>query len=244
MLMFLMLALGLIGEYPGKFLFESQSLMKTSSQNSYYTFEGMNKTDCSLLANSQEEEDEDTLKEKLSFWRRLSFSIGYSGGLCWTGDDLMKSGPWAVLPWDLIARRLYWLNSIEVSAIYPVNEKWGVEVGLGYGWARLEGDRWIGDDWLISYIDINVGIIRSNWEYSISFCYLHALWFKNEYYGKGRGWKVDIKRELNSFIKLGLSFGNSNVNHHASNPPYNVSLLFNGIGFSLNYTFSLKGGVK
>ena len=85
--------------------------------------------------------NKDTLKAKnISFLRRLSYSIGYSGGLCYTGRDLMKySSGWDVMPWMTPSNYLYWLNSVEISAIYPLGNKKGIEVGVGYGWARLEG---------------------------------------------------------------------------------------------------------
>jgi len=82
----------------------------------------------------------DTLPVKdNSFWEKLGFGFGYSGGICYTGQDLRKSDGWKVLPWDLIAEQLYWLNSIEGSVTYPVNEDWGIEVGLGYEWVKTGG---------------------------------------------------------------------------------------------------------
>lgn len=83
--------------------------------------------------------------QNTSFWKKLSFGIGYSGGLCWTGEDLAKpfeGSPIAgfyQLP-EYLGAHLYWMNSIETSVTYPVNEEWGIEVGFGYGWTEL-GDR-------------------------------------------------------------------------------------------------------
>jgi len=171
-----------------------------------------------------------------SFWKKLSYGIGYSGGLCYTGPDLKRYVDGYSYDFTTI---FYWLNSIEVSAVYPLENGKGIEVGMGYGWARLGGDRCVGDDWKISYISFDIGIICSKWEYNISLCYLDALWFKNEYYGKGWGWKGVV-----CYKRIFFSLGNSSINHNISTTPYSVSLLFNGIGFSLNYRFNLKGGVK
>ena len=79
-------------------------------------------------------------KENLPLWRKLSYSIGYSRGLCWTGRALSKYiGYWTIDPIELISAHLYWLNSIELSAEYPLGNKKGIVVGVGYGWAKLKG---------------------------------------------------------------------------------------------------------
>ncbi len=92
----------------------------------------------------------DTIKERIAkerwekikdlpWYRKLSFGIGYSGGVCYTGEDLMKYTDWDPLAWANPTYWTYWLNSIEVSVTYPMSWKWGIEVGMGYGWARIEG---------------------------------------------------------------------------------------------------------
>ena len=75
--------------------------------------------------------------ESLSFWQRVRFGMGYSGGVCWTGDDLRRYTEWTMDPFTLIGSNLYWLSSIGVSALYKVNENRLIEVGLSYGWAYL-----------------------------------------------------------------------------------------------------------
>jgi len=201
--------------------------------------------DLSDLSGGMKDDKDTTGGKEIPFWKRLSYSIGYSGGLCYTGEDLRKYvGDMTFDPMVALKINLYWLNSIELSVIYPLDNGRGIEVGMGYGWASIGGDRWVGDDWKISYIAPDIGIIGSKWEYNISLCYLNALWFKNEYYGKGWGWKGVIGYKLNSSIKIVFFIGDSNINHNISTSPYNVSLLFNGLGFSLNYRFNLKGGVR
>lgn len=81
----------------------------------------------------------DTLQEQTSkiqnetFWEKLSFGIGYSGGLCWTSD--------AMRPQGLMTIPLYWLNSIEVSLSYPLRDDKKIAINLGYGWLRLKDRR-------------------------------------------------------------------------------------------------------
>ncbi len=79
----------------------------------------------------------DTIKERIAkerwektkdlpWYRKLSFGIGYSGGVCWTGEDLERENP---PPLDPTAK-LYWLNSIGGFISYRINKDW--EVGIEY----------------------------------------------------------------------------------------------------------------
>jgi len=95
--------------------------------------------DLSGLSGGMKDDKNTTGDKELSFWRRLSYSIGYSGGICWTGSDLRKYTDWTLDPIELISANLYYLNSIELSVIYPFNNEKGIEVGAGYGWARIKG---------------------------------------------------------------------------------------------------------
>jgi|GEM_PF-3079094 len=180
---------------------------------------------------------EDNLKsENPSFWKKLSYSIGYSGGICWTGKDLKRYADFIGTPFDW----LYWLNSIEGSVIYPLSEKSRIEIGIGYGWTKIEGDRWLGNDWLIWCIGPGLGIIYSKWKYTIFFYYMEALWFKNQYYGRGLSWKGNVQYSLNSVIKAGFSLGNGNINYCINTTPDNVSVLFYGVNFSLMLNLKIR----
>jgi hypothetical protein len=80
----------------------------------------------------------DTIKiQKQSFLEKLSFGIGYSRGLCWTGDNLTKAN---AAPLDVSAK-LYWLNSIEGSITLPFNMDWNVGILGGYLWSPELKDR-------------------------------------------------------------------------------------------------------
>jgi len=118
---------------------QNQELKLPWYKNMNYTLAYNN--DSSLLTSGSSSKD--TLKGKgIPFWMKLDYGIGYSGGLCWTGEDLARSfeaspiaGPF-ILPMYFVAH-LYYLNSIEVSATYPLKKGKGIEVGMGYGWTKL-----------------------------------------------------------------------------------------------------------
>jgi len=113
---------------------QKQELKLPWYKNMNYTL-GYN-SDSSLLTSGSPSKD--TLKgQGIPFWRKLDYGIGYSGGLCYTGRDLMKYTDWDPLAFMNPSNYLYYLNSIEVSAIYPLKNGKGIEVGMGYGWAKL-----------------------------------------------------------------------------------------------------------
>jgi hypothetical protein len=81
-----------------------------------------------------------------SLWEKLSFGVGYLGGICWASDPLMTSN---AAPLDVSAR-FYWSNSIEGSLYYtlgrrkislPLEEERKIVIGVGYGWVRLNDRR-------------------------------------------------------------------------------------------------------
>lgn len=87
----------------------------------------------------QIKEVKDTLKkEKIYFWKKLDFGIGYSGGLIWASVPLIENGPISFDIIELISRRFYWLNLIEGSVLWPKNHKQKFEFVLGYEWTHLK----------------------------------------------------------------------------------------------------------
>jgi len=80
------------------------------------------------------DKDDNSMKfEKSSFWKKLTYTIGYSGGICWTGKHLQIENPAPLDPTAI----LYWLNLIEGSIIYLLNNKVKIEAGGGYVWWPL-----------------------------------------------------------------------------------------------------------
>jgi len=94
--------------------------------------------DLSDLSGGMKADKDTTGGKEIPFWKRLNYSIGYSGGLCYTGEDLRKYvGDMTFDPMVALKINLYWLNSIELSAIYPMEGDRGIEVGVGFGWTEL-----------------------------------------------------------------------------------------------------------
>ena len=107
-----------------------------------------------------------------SFWEKLSFGVGYLGGVCWASDALMESNP---APLDVSAR-FYWSNSIEGSVSYPLEEERRLTIGVGYGWVILNDRR--GLYLYIPNVDPTTGyayVDASDWNinlYNMSFKFL------------------------------------------------------------------------
>lgn len=105
------------------------------------------------------------------FWDRWSVGVGYSPGICWTGDDLNKYN--GGIPIDPTAH-FYWLNSFRVKVSYQITPKYEAEFGSGYLWANLPNrgisnmriptepyeSGWyrISSDWKIWCVPISFGI--------------------------------------------------------------------------------------
>jgi hypothetical protein len=196
--------------------------------------------------------NKDTLKAKnISFLRRLSYSIGYSGCVCYTGRDLMKYTDFDPLAFANPSNYLYWLNSVEASAIYPLGNKKGIEVGMGYEWASIRPRKYY------------------NWEFKLPIIFLgykqERITLKGKYIfiiakdygkvsgstskeGKGNGVEFVLQYKINRYIGLILRLGGGSYSakeyfpNHISE--YIVKMCFNGIGLSLKYNFKLKGGIK
>jgi len=213
---------------------QNQELKLPWYKNMNYTLAYNN--DSSLLTSGSSSKD--TLKGKgIPFWMKLDYGIGYSGGLCWTGEDLARSfeaspiaGPF-ILPMYFVAH-LYYLNSIEVSATYPLKKGKGIEVGMGYGWATGIGFRlipvWVG----YSIYSGKRSILRMAYVYSYS----------HEFYFRGNGFRFSCIFPVNRNFSFRLDIGK--VWYKGKKTGDNISLYLNGIGFIIGYNFTPKGGLK
>jgi len=83
---------------------------------------------------------QDTIKSTTKKW---DIEIGYSGGVCWAGEDLAKPfegspiAGFAQLP-EYLEAHLYWLNSVYAGTIFNRNNSaWSLGVGIEYSWQRL-----------------------------------------------------------------------------------------------------------
>ena len=70
-------------------------------------------------------------KENWSFFKKIEYTIGYSGGICYTGEDLRPYGNWEE---GIFSIPFYLLQSIEGGIVYPLSGKRRIEIGIGYGW--------------------------------------------------------------------------------------------------------------
>jgi len=181
-----------------------------------------------------------------SFWEKLGFGFGYSGGICYTGQDLRKSDGWKVLPWDLIAEQLYWLNSIEGSIRYPINEKWSIGVGGGYSWANISQSEYT--NWQFELYPLWLHLDSEKWRTKIGYVYGKVkdpaeVSGSVPAEGTGKGIEVFFKYKVNKTFGFSLSIGTTtfHVKEYYSEGTFerDIRLYLNGIGISLNYEFKL-----
>ncbi|NIA22937.1 MAG: hypothetical protein GWP03_02065, partial [Proteobacteria bacterium] len=130
---------------------------------------------------------------------------------------------------------LYWLNSVEISAIYPLGNKKGVEVGVGYGWTRIE--KYSGIYYKFRLIPIWIGYSQKNLILRGAYVYSCSPGF----YYRG-GYKVSAVFRLNRVLGIGLNFGG--VWYTGKTTGDWIYLSLNGVSLSIGYNFQLKGGVK
>jgi len=186
-----------------------------------------------------------------SFWRKLSYGVGYSGGICYSGKDLAEpsSIPGLVFPF-------YWLNSVEISAIYPLENGKGIKVGMGWGWARIQPSEYV--DWRFRIPILFLGYKLSKLSIKGRYMFIYA---KDNIQssieeqpgrGNGNGLGVLLEYSINKYTGILLSLGNGKYrakryykeDYRDRVSEYNVDICFNAIGLSLSYNFNLKGGVK
>jgi len=81
----------------------------------------------------------DSIRNKVnpSFWRKLSYGIGYEGGLCYTGKDLTRDFSGS-LPVSIFTDQMYWINLIKGIIAYRIADKSKINIGLGYGFSYLD----------------------------------------------------------------------------------------------------------
>jgi len=142
----------------------------------------------------------DTIQfQKQPFWENLIFEIGYSGGLCWTGDNLKKAN---AAPLDVSAK-FYWLNSVEGSVSYPLGRGKKVKIGGGYGWTRLTNRQ--GLSLYLPNEDPNTGyayVTTSNWDLSTILLHL--------------GFRINNSFFIGGCMNYCIASTNEHLNHHNS----------------------------
>ena len=171
--------------------------------------------------------------------KKLSYGIGYSGGLWWTGEDLAKpfeASPIAgiyQLP-EYLAAHLYWLNSIEVNAVYSLNEKERIEVGVGYGWARIE-------KYSNVFYEFHLFPVWIGYAYKKSVLRLSYIYSYSPQYYYRYGYRISSIFQIAKWLYFRIDMM-GRIWYIGRTTGSHVCLCLNGVGFIIEYNF--KGGVR
>ena len=82
-----------------------------------------------LTENTIAKEDSLTARNP-SFWRKLGFGIGYSGGYGLSNVLSRYYGPFTI--------SRFWLNSASLNLSYKISSQWSVSLGTEYGYNDLK----------------------------------------------------------------------------------------------------------
>jgi hypothetical protein len=172
----------------------------------------------------------DTLKPAKKKW---NFSIEYSGGICWTGEDFAKpfeASPIAGL-WQLPAyleAHLYWLNSFEGYINYPIDKRWATEFGIGFGWAQIRIDS--SCKYQLKLFSPKLGVNVS--KHSIIAAYIYA---ESMEIGSGSGFQISHNYCIYKFFALKFNFGKVYYSFEQDNVEYKMTQPLNGFGVVIRY---------
>jgi len=188
------------------------------------------------------------VNQDVPLWKKLSYSIGYSGGLCYTGRDLTPYCGY-LFCYEV---PLYILNSIEAGVMYSLGNKEGIEVGVGYGWARISPSKYV--DWRFKIPILFLGYHMWIFTARIKCLFMYVkdrIQLSNELKcaeGKGIGLNAVFICSVNKYIGIFLSLGSGvyNAKRYYSNhtSEFDINVSYNGVGIFVNYPFTSKGGVK
>jgi len=119
-----------------------------------------------------------------SLWKKLTYGMGYSLGICYRGKDLAASAdditpvPWfvALFLW------LYNLHSIELSIGYPIRGI-NAEFKLAYSWANLHNVRGLYQSWKELGSDDYAHVYTTDWKLRITKFGLAIKYKPNLFFG-------------------------------------------------------------
>jgi len=187
------------------------------------------------------------VNQDVPLWKRLSYSVGYSGGICYTGRDLT---PYCgcLFCYEV---PLYILNSIEAGVMYPLGNKEGIEVGVGYGWANISPSKY--DNWRFKFLSLIGGYEKDKVLIEGEVIYTTAkdpgeVQGSVPQEGKGIGYKIKLMYRFNKYIACGILLGNAKYQAKTYYPDktweYDMVLSFYGVSIFIRYRFLSIGGVK
>ena len=196
-----------------------------------------------------------------SFWRKLSYGIGYEGGICYTGPDLKRYVHGYSYDFTTI---LYWLNSIEVSITYPVKDGKGIEVGGGVNYAKLPQRDFSNAYWDFRNFQGSIKVLKNKVSFGLIGYY---SWIRkvdkryedtdnnpytpgefvgyDVYSGRGKGFAIIFKIYHKwRHGKFGVSFTLGSIKCKVESISHFETLSLNGIHLFWNWRISEKGGIK
>mgnify|MGYP000739973724 CR=1 FL=1 len=187
------------------------------------------------------------VNQDVPLWKKLSYSVGYSGGICYRGEDLLSSPTTLYDLIGILACYVYLLHSIELSAIYPFGDGKGIEVGVGYGWAKVRKHEYV--SYHFDLFSLYFGIRKNRHLFKVSGILSksikEAVGDTIQYFrGKGMGVKVCYVYHLHRFFSVELTGGSIGYRWYQEDLEYNIKLSLWGVGVCIGYTFNLPGGVR
>ncbi len=190
-------------------------------------------------------------EKNLPLWKRVSYNVGYSLGICLRGKDLTPLSGDIIFDIDDFLSLFYLLHSLEASVIYPFGDGKGIEVGVGYGWARISPSKY--DNWRFKFLSLIGGYEKDKILIEGEVIYTIAkdpgkVQGSVPQEGKGTGYKIKLMYRFNKYIACGILLGNAKYQAKTYYPDktweYNMVLSFYGFGVFIRYRFLLTGGVK
>ncbi|MGE3062008.1 MAG: hypothetical protein AB7T10_00005, partial [bacterium] len=124
------------------------------------------------------------------------FSIGYTGGICRTGQDLEK---YPAEPMDIFAAS-YYMSYLNFSYQINFSDKHKISLGFGFGWLPILTNRmlvlWLSDGTMIDATEWSI----SPYQYSLKY------WFSKKYFVG-----IDVDYVIAKTKEVNLTDGNSSV---------------------------------
>ncbi|MCK4422345.1 hypothetical protein KAW48_11190 [candidate division WOR-3 bacterium] len=137
---------------------------------------------------------ENTEQQNTSFWNRFGYGIGFNAGVCLSSSDLIRV--YRSYPSDY-NKIYYYLYTLEFKVSYCLNEKWGIEGGIEFGWKNLEDV-----DLRIMVIEVEsldslyYIISKDQWSFLVNKCNVKIKGNNSYYFGLSAYWVRAYNEEV------------------------------------------------